>query len=207
MRMNLGIVMSIVSVILLIILILTIRNLRLARKTSRGEKHIRDLSKRVNYDALTSVRNKGAFKEYIEGVKTRLNNGENFGVAVCIFDCNDLKVINDKYGHDKGDDYIKNACHYICTTFRRSAVFRIGGDEFSAVMMNDDFASRDELIARFHSEQEAISRDAEDPWNQLHIAIGVAVYDSDTDRSLEDTIKRADDLMYENKRNWKEQNQ
>ena len=84
-----------------------------------------------------------------------LENGENFGVAVCIFDCNDLKVINDKYGHDKGDDYIKNACHYICTTFRRSAVFRIGGDEFSAVMMNDDFASRDELIARFHSEQEA----------------------------------------------------
>ena len=205
-RMNLGIVMSVVSLILLIILILTIRNLRLARKSSRGEKHIRDLSKRVNYDALTSVRNKGAFMEYIEGVQTRLNNGENFGVAVCIFDCNDLKVINDKYGHDKGDDYIKNACHYICTTFRRSAVFRIGGDEFSAVMMNDDFASRDELIARFHSEQEAISRDAEDPWNQLHIAIGVAVYDPESDRSLEETIKRADDLMYENKRNWKEQN-
>jgi len=148
--------------------------------------------------------------EYVEGswvaLFHMLENGENFGVAVCIFDCNDLKVINDKYGHDKGDDYIKNACHYICTTFRRSAVFRIGGDEFSAVMMNDDFASRDELIARFHSEQEAISRDAEDPWNQLHIAIGVAVYDPESDRSLEDTIKRADDLMYENKRKWKEQN-
>lgn len=198
--------MSVVSVILLVILILTIRNLRLARKASREEKHVKDLSKRVNYDALTSVRNKGAFREYIEGICSRLDNGEAVDVAVCIFDCNDLKVINDKYGHDKGDDYIKNACHYICTTFRRSAVFRIGGDEFAAVMMNDDFANRDELIARFHSEQEAISRDAEEPWHQLHIAIGVAVYDPETDSSLEDTIKRADDLMYENKRLWKEKN-
>ena len=46
----------------------------------------------------------------------------------------------------------------------------------------------------------------EDQRNQLHIAIGVAVYDPENDRTLEDTIKRADDLMYENKRKWKEQN-
>ena len=203
-RMNLGIVMSVVSVVLLIFLILTIRNLRLARKTSKEEKHIEDLNKRVNYDALTSVRNKGAFREYIEGVQSKITSGEIVDVAVCIFDCNDLKAINDKYGHDKGDDYIKNACHYICTTFRRSAVFRIGGDEFAVVMMNDDFANRDDLISMFFSEQEVISLDAEEPWYQLHIAMGIAVYEPDTDRSLEDTLKRADDLMYENKRKWKE---
>ena len=205
-RDNLGIIMSVVSVILLIILILMFRNIRLLRKTSQGKQQIKNLSQRANYDALTSVRNKGAFNDYIDNVQTRINNGETADVAICIFDCNNLKTINDVHGHDKGDEYIKNACHFICTTFRRSAVFRIGGDEFAAVLMNEDFLNRDNLVEIFNNEQEAISAAASDPWHQLHIAIGMAVYSSYTDSSLSDTIKRADDLMYEHKRIWKESN-
>ena len=201
---NLGIVMTVVSLILLVILILMWRSIHLERKAQKEHKQVKDLNKRVNYDALTSVRNKGAFKEYIEGVQTKIGKGEVTEVAVCIFDCNDLKVINDKYGHDRGDEYIVNACHFICTTFRRSAVFRIGGDEFAAVMMNDDFNNRDNIIEQFNVEQEAINKEAEDPWNRIQIAVGIAVYTSDTDKSLDDTIKRADDLMYRNKKNWKE---
>ena len=203
-RDNLGIIMSVVSTVLLVFLILSIRNVKLMRKTIKEDKKIKDLNKRVNYDALTSVRNKGAFTEYIDGVQSRIDNGESFGVAVGIFDCNDLKKINDEFGHEKGDEYIKNACHFICTTFRRSAVFRIGGDEFAAVLMNDDFENRDKLIDIFTNEQEAISAAAEDPWNQLHIAMGLALFTPDTDKSLGDTIKRADEIMYENKRIWKE---
>ena len=203
-RDNLGIIMSVVSAILLLFLILSIRNIKLMRKANKEKKQIKDLNQRVNYDALTSVRNKGAFTEYIENVQSRINGGESFGVAVAIFDCNDLKKINDKYGHEKGDEYIKNACHFICTTFRRSAVFRIGGDEFAAVLMNDDFENRDNLIDVFMKEQEAISAAAADPWNQLHIAMGLSVFTPDSDNSLNDTIRRADETMYENKRLWKE---
>ena len=205
-RDNLGIIMSIVSVILLVILILMFRNIRLLRKTSQGKKQIKNLSQRANYDALTSVRNKGAFDDYIENVQSRIDNGETADVAICIFDCNNLKQINDEHGHDKGDEYIKNACHFICTTFRRSAVFRIGGDEFAAVLMGEDFLNRDTLFKVFNNEQEAISEAATDPWHQLRIAIGMSVYSSYTDNSLGDTIKRADDLMYEHKRKWKESN-
>jgi diguanylate cyclase (GGDEF)-like protein len=203
-RSNLGIIMSVVSAVLLLLLILSIRNVRLIRKTQKGKEQIKDLNHRVNYDALTSVRNKGAFNEYIDNVQSRISGGESFGVAVCIFDCNNLKKINDKYGHEKGDEYIKNACHFICTTFRRSAVFRVGGDEFAAVLMNDDFANRDNLVDVFENEQEAISASATDPWNQLHIAIGLAIFTPDTDGSINDTIQRADKLMYENKKIWKE---
>lgn len=203
---NLGIIMSVVSAILLLFLILAIRNVRLMRKTDQGKKQIKALNQRVNYDALTSVRNKGAFTEYVDNVQSRISNGEALDVAVCIFDCNDLKKINDIYGHDKGDEYIKNACHFICTTFRHSAVFRIGGDEFAAVLMNDDFANRDNLVDVFTKEQEAISTAAADPWNQLHIAMGLAVFTPETDGSISDTIKRADELMYENKKIWKTNN-
>ena len=204
MRDNLGIIMSVVSAVLLVFLILAVRNIKLMRKANKEKAQIKDLNKRVNYDALTSVRNKGAFTEYVENVQSRISSGESFGVAIGIFDCNDLKKINDKYGHEKGDEYIKHACHFICTTFRRSAVFRIGGDEFAAVLMNDDFANRDNLIDIFTNEQEAISAAAADPWNQLHIAMGLAIFTPDSDKSLNDTIKRADETMYENKRIWKE---
>ena len=72
--------------------------------------------------------------------------------------------------------------------------------------MGEDFLNRDNLINIFNNEQEAISAAATDPWNQLHIAAGMTVYSSYTDSSLSDTIKRADDLMYERKRTWKESN-
>lgn len=199
-----GIVMTGVSLILLVFLILTWRSIHLDRKAHKQHKQVKDLNRRANYDALTSVRNKGAFKEYLDGVQTKIGNGEVSEVAICIFDCNDLKKINDKYGHDRGDEYIVNACHFICTTFRRSAVFRIGGDEFAAVMMNDDFKYRDTIMERFRVEQEAINKEAEDPWNKISIAVGIALYASDTDKSLEDTMKRADDLMYVNKKELKE---
>ena len=203
-RENLGIIMSIVSAVLLLFLILAIRNVRLVRKTLKGKEKIKALDHRANYDALTSVRNKGAFTEYIDNVQTRINNGETESVAICIFDCNDLKKINDVHGHEKGDEYIKNACHFICTTFRRSAVFRIGGDEFAAVLMNEDFLNRDKLTDTFTNEQVAISEAAIDPWNKLHIAMGLAIYTPGKDSSLNDTISRADELMYENKKLLKE---
>ena len=203
-RDNLGIIMSVVSAVLLLFLILAIRNVRLVRKTLKGKEQIKDLNLRANYDALTSVRNKGAFTEYIENVQTRINNGETESVAICIFDCNDLKKINDVHGHEKGDEYIKNACHFICTTFRRSAVFRIGGDEFAAVLMNEDYLNRDKLTDTFTNEQVAISEAAIDPWNKLHIAMGLAIYTPGKDSSLNDTISRADELMYENKKLLKE---
>ena len=70
--------------------------------------------------------------------------------------------------------------------------------------MNDDFTNRDNLIDIFTNEQEVISSSAVDPWNQLHIAMGLAVFSPDSDKTLNDTIKRADEIMYENKRIWKE---
>ena len=54
------------------------------------------------------------------------------------------------------------------------------------------------------TEQEAISASASDPWNQLHIAMGLVIFSPDSDASLNDTINRADEIMYENKRIWKE---
>ncbi|MBR3313627.1 MAG: GGDEF domain-containing protein [Atopobiaceae bacterium] len=48
--------------------------------------------------------------------------------AVGMFDCDNLKVVNDKFGHEKDDVCPMTACHLICRVFQNSPVFRIGGE-------------------------------------------------------------------------------
>ena len=121
------------------------------------------------------------------------------------FDCNNLKEINDQYGHDRGDEYLKSSCSLICQVFAHSPVFRIGGDEFAAILRNQEYAHRDELIAIFDQRCYDIRAVSEDPWAKVDIARGMAVYDPGTDTSVNDVIHRADELMYENKREGKKE--
>ena len=123
--------------------------------------------------------------------------------AVGVFDCDDLKLINDRYGHEKGDIYLRTASRLICRVFQHSPVFRIGGDEFSVVLQNDDFRNRDELVRQFNEGMERSCILTENRWEQVHLSMGIAVYDPDSDHHVNDVVRRADRIMYENKRQRK----
>ena len=171
------------------------------RMAEHMKAHITDLNRKANVDALTSVRNKGAFTSYIEDIQKKLAEDPAAGeFAVGVFDCDDLKSVNDRYGHDKGDIYLKTACQLICKVFQHSPVFRIGGDEFAAVLRNDDFENRDVLMDRFEKRAAEINAGTKNSWEQVHVAMGIAVYDPEQDRSVIDTVRRADKVMYTNKR-------
>ena len=136
-------------------------------------------------------------------LQEKLRSGELKTFAVCMFDCNDLKVINDQYGHEKGDIYLKAACNLICRTFPHSPVFRVGGDEFTAVLQNEDLRDRRQRLRFFDGEVRAANDSAKEPWEEIHVAKGVAVYDATLDHSVEDVLRRADDLMYCDKKSMK----
>lgn len=154
-------------------------------------------------DALTHVRNKGAFDEYIQGLQDRADQGETLTLAIGVFDCNDLKKVNDQNGHDKGDEYLKAASKLICKTFQHSPVFRIGGDEFAVILQNEDYENRNELVDLFEQNRKEICSSAENRWQEVHIALGIAEYEPGNDRTVNETVRRADRLMYENKRQGK----
>ena len=200
---NLFIVTAVIAAIMLIIAILLLRSIKAERKAAEEEKVIKSLNRRVNVDALTSVRNKGAYSDYMKKLQNRIDSGEKPEFAVVIFDCNDLKKINDQHGHDKGDIYLKAACSLICKVFDHSPVFRIGGDEFAAVLLNDDYDQRDELMRKFEIKRREICKTAENKWEEIHIAAGMAVFDPELDASVSDTEHRADKIMYDNKRETK----
>ena len=200
---NLHIILIAVAVVLIVIIVLLGRTIYLDRKAKKEEYLVRDLNRRVNVDALTSVRNKGAFDDYIRNLQEKLDGGNTLEFAVGMFDCDNLKHINDSHGHDKGDIYLKKASMLICKVFQHSPVFRVGGDEFAVVLMNEDFKNRVDLMNQFEDRQKESWNTAENKWQEVRVAFGVAVYDSIKDQSVSDTIRRADKIMYENKRQSK----
>ena len=204
---HLFIIMTVIAMILLVILILLLRNIRVERKAREEERKIRDLNRKVFVDALTSVRNKGAFDEYIQDMQKQIDQKEPIHFAIGVFDCDDLKTINDQYGHDKGNEYLKMASRLICETFEHSPVFRIGGDEFAVIMQNDDYRNREALMVQFEQTRKEINDKAENDWEKVWIAMGIADYDPGQDDSVNDTVRRADKLMYENKRKAKAKRQ
>ena len=169
------------------------------------KEHISDLNQRVYIDALTSVKNKGAFSAAVEELQEQMDRKDPaLCFAIGVFDCDGLKTVNDRYGHDKGDAYLKTACRLICRVFQHSPVYRIGGDEFAVILREEDYRNRDELARRFRQSAEEISASASSDWDEIHMAMGIAVFEPDSDLYVIDTVRRADKNMYADKRERKD---
>ena len=171
------------------------------RMSTHIKDHIADLNKQVFFDALTHAKNKGAFINAVNELQEQINAGASeVEFAIGVFDCDNLKHINDECGHDKGDIYIKNACHTIGRIFKHSPLYRVGGDEFSVILRNDDYRDMDALFTRFDEERAKINEAATDRWEQVQISTGFAIYNPMSDRKVIDVVRRADKIMYEDKR-------
>ncbi|WP_022764030.1 GGDEF domain-containing protein [Butyrivibrio sp. XPD2006] len=170
------------------------------------EAHISDLNEQVFVDALTHVRNKGAFEKMAKELQEQIDYGsEKPEFAIGAFDCDSLKIINDKYGHDKGDVYLNTACNTISNVFKHSPVFRIGGDEFAVILRKDDYLNMEILSKQFDIAAETTNASAAtEPWEYVCVSKGFAVFDPDKDNTVNEVLQRADKLMYENKRERKE---
>ena len=162
---------------------------------------ISNLNGQVFIDALTHVKNKRALSNIFDEMQKEIDSGaKEQEFAIGVFDCDNLKLINDQYGHDKGDIYLKTAVSVICEVFKHSPVFRIGGDEFAVILKNEDYNNRDALFEQFDATAYEINAAAAEPWKQVQISKGGAVFNSSEDSAVTDVMRRADKLMYENKR-------
>ena len=112
-----------------------------------------------------------------------------------MFDINNMKEINDHYGHECGDQALKACCRCILSAFgEEGSCYRIGGDEFVYLCHGqNDLALR---AARFSS---AVRQEAKALSFPFNVAIGYACYNPQQDRALRDVIRRSDEMMYRNK--------
>ena len=158
------------------------------------------LSELLNRDPMTHTKNRVAYEDYKVSLNERFASGDKTDTAFVMFDINDLKAMNDNYGHEKGDEYIRNSCRLICEIFSGSIVFRIGGDEFVAVLQGRDFKNREKLLKAFDDELKKAAASDLPPEEKVSVAYGMSVYDRENDASIDLAINRADEKMYINKR-------
>lgn len=150
-------------------------------------------------DSLTGLKNKLAYIETEEQKNLLIANRTAFPFAIAIFDLNDLKAINDCFGHKAGDQYIVRASRLICDHFKHSPIFRIGGDEFVALLEGRDYEDRDALQHSFDKMMDEANRQR----NTLIIAMGLSDYDAEEDHAFHHVFARADHEMYLRKRQLK----
>lgn len=147
----------------------------------------------ANVDVLTGVKNKNAYNNIEKQINKMIEEGIVSGFALVVLDINEVKEVNDTLGHQAGDEYIKKGCNLICNIFRHCPVFRIGGDEFVAIVQGRSYQFIDKIMEVWNrSNQENLQN------RDIVIAAGVARYDGE--KKLEDVFAKADALMYENKR-------
>ena len=144
-------------------------------------------------DALTGVKTKRVFAATEEDWNRRMAEGGcSFAVVVC--DVNGLKEVNGTLGRQADDQLIKDAATIVCTTFKHSPVYRIGGDEFVAVLSGADYEDRLDLIRNIQEKVEQAAMEG-----GVVLACGMAEFDS-MDKCFADVFNRADQAMYENKK-------
>jgi len=163
-------------------------------------KNLSAARRMADIDSLTGVKNKNAFSQWESRINTAIEKGEQEPFAVVVCDINDLKKVNDLYGHKEGDDCIREACRKICAVFDHSPVFRVGGDEFVVILSGEDYYARHELMDQIN----LIPTDHSKIRLGETVSAGMTEYDRNRHRSLLNVAEDADKTMYARKQYLKE---
>lgn len=163
-----------------------------ALERTNAQKEIR---KMAFYDTLTGLPNRTSFNLHLEEEMKKAHGGEAAGVILFI-DIDDLKSVNDNFGHSFGDSVIITAGqHIVGAAGDRAFVAHSGGDEF--IIMLPGQYGRDEVAHIADQILAALCQEYEVSVQRLHMSasIGVVIYPTDGD-SAEDILKKADSAMY-----------
>lgn len=166
-----------------------------ALKQSLLDREIRSLA---ITDELTGLYNRRGFlASATHQIKLAQRNGQNVLLLFC--DLDNLKGINDSYGHQEGDLALIRAADALEDTFRDSDIIaRLGGDEFAVLASEASLPNREDILPRLE-ESLARANNAETRY-QLSLSIGVARFDPLNPSTLGELMARADKNMYVHKK-------
>ncbi len=171
---------------------------KLSRDKLEEEKEAsRTFQDMARMDSMTGIRNKHAYTEREAAINQQLREHSLQKLAVLVCDVNGLKIVNDTLGHAAGDQLIKDACAMICNYFTHGTPFRIGGDEFAVLLTGKGYDTMPEVLEEINKKIEANIKE-----KSVVISIGSAVLEPG-DQTLRDVFERADQRMYERKKELK----
>jgi len=188
------------QIILFFLIVVALITLVSVLATDKGIiKPMKRLERRAYRDTLTGLQNRTAYYEYNQVLDGRIKEG-TADFALLMVDVNFLKRMNDTHGHEKGNEYLKNASKLISYIFGEDRVYRTGGDEFVVILEGEARQKAEGMIAQFKGAvAQCQSTPDLQPWQRVSAAIGMASWEKGRDRCAEDVLKRADTAMYQDK--------
>lgn len=150
-------------------------------------------------DELTGLPNMRAFATAVRRERVRAER-EDTQFALVMIDADDMKVINDRYGHEVGNEMMRNMADAIHRSLRASdVVARYGGDEFVVLLPRADAQGAREAAERMLSSIGNMSFDAGGKRVNTTASIGYAVF-PDTTKDIDMLLAQADHAMYASKK-------
>jgi len=160
---------------------------------SQRKKAERDILYMSYHDILTGLYNRRFFEEEIK----RLDTKRNYPLAIVMADINKLKIVNDVFGHKKGDALLKKAAEIIKNECRSDDIIaRIGGDEFAVMLPNTTIEDATMLIDRIKK----ICSKTHIKAIEISVAFGVCIKENEK-QDINEIMKKAEDNMYRQKTN------
>ncbi len=151
-------------------------------------------------DELTGLLNRRGFLIFAEKQRSIANrNKKNF--SLIFLDLDEMKRINDEFGHREGDMALISVSNILKKTFRASDIIaRIGGDEF-AILITEPLSTKiEKTVAEHIQDNLKIHNEQTEKGYRLSLSMGMVHYDAEQPCNVEALLDRADALMYEHKR-------
>jgi diguanylate cyclase (GGDEF)-like protein len=150
----------------------------------------------MHTDYLTGVNNRKCLEEFLQTINKDLGKEPIAGIMI---DIDDFKGINDKYGHDQGDQALKYTSQILKDTFRKTDfIARYGGDEFIVVMKREQLSELDVMIQRLNENVSRFNAQKSTPY-EISLSIGYSFYKKESGTSTNEFLQEIDRLMYVDK--------
>jgi diguanylate cyclase (GGDEF)-like protein/PAS domain S-box-containing protein len=150
-------------------------------------------------DSLTGLYNRRGLFALAEQQLKLVNRSKQW-LSVLYADLDNLKEINDQFGHQEGDAALTRAADILRTTYRESDIIaRIGGDEFVVIIVSDERRSSQAIHGRLQQNLNAHNEGTRAAYI-LSLSTGIAMYDPQHPVSFEDLLREADRFMYLHKK-------
>ncbi len=178
----------------------TLTQIKRKRYNDRLRASVRQTIELAVTDGLTGLNNRRYLDNHLKTLFSRAA-ARGRALSVCITDIDRFKHVNDTYGHDVGDEVLKEFARRIRSTVRGADLAcRYGGEEFVVVMPDTDAAAAAAIAERLRGIIESAAFDL--PAFNLSIAVtaslGIATVTADTE-TPEQLLKQADKALYEAK--------
>ena len=161
-----------------------------------------ELKKLAHYDPLTGTYNRGYGLELLQRqVKLAKRNKTSFLLAYT--DLDNLKEINDEFGHKEGDKAIAQMANLFQSILREvDIIIRMGGDEFLLIFPESSLKDISIINERFNKNLIKLNQNIKRAY-KIGFSMGISCYDPDNPQSSDELIRIADEKMYKEKKNKK----